>query len=162
MPNSRIESAKSCRAFSSKWRRGWSGSGLICETGSSISLLTWWSSTEVGSKDSSKRSVGIRASKPRPRPFLDLLLAADTVNYLLCEIFVGAGAFAEAVVSTDRDTVRRSFGESDIARDIGTENFCVEVFTNFVHDLVAEGSTRIDHRRKDAEEFEARVHSFFD
>ena len=54
------------------------------------------------------------------------------------------------------------FGEADVARDEGSEDFCVEVFVDFVHDLVAEGGARVDHGREDAEEFEGRIHGFFD
>ena len=69
-PCSLMEAAKALIASSSKSRRGCSSSRIISSSFNSFKSLDFLSSVAVGSNSSSTKSVGMRDSNPRPRPFM--------------------------------------------------------------------------------------------
>src|SRR5207237_734552 len=125
MPYCVIEAAKPANASSSKCWRGWSGLGTMSPT-ATFCTRSWSSNNTAAST-----FFGIKASKPRPRPVLPM----DTFCYLLSQIFVGAGAFAPAIVLENGLAKAGRFGQPHIARHHCFEQLVAKVIFKFLHNL---------------------------
>src|SRR3982751_519637 len=92
-------------------------------------------------------SSGVEAnSAPRPRPRPRCLFMLE---HLSCELQVGQGAAGAKVVEHDRPSVAWRFGQANVARDHGVEDFAWKITMHLLADLLRDACSTVEHREDD-------------